>query len=59
VFEARYSEMEWMINKNVDKDGSEQETDFVSTAPLANSVADPRCLARTRIFSIPDPLQRK
>ncbi len=25
--------MEWMINKNVDKDGSEQETDFVSTVP--------------------------
>ncbi len=34
VFEARYSEMEWMINKNVDKDGSEQETDFVSTVPV-------------------------
>jgi hypothetical protein len=27
--------MEWMINKNVDKDGSEQETDFVSAVPIS------------------------
>ncbi len=30
VFEARYSEMEWMINKNVSKDATEQEGEFVS-----------------------------
>ena len=31
VFEARYSEMEWMITKNVDKDGAtENEGEFVS-----------------------------
>ena len=33
VFEARWSEVEWMLNKNVNKDGSEipeQQGDFVS-----------------------------
>jgi hypothetical protein len=31
VFEARYSEMEWMINKNLKEDDKEeQESDFVS-----------------------------
>jgi hypothetical protein len=32
VFEARYSEMEWMVTKNVDKDkeDAEPEGDFVS-----------------------------
>jgi hypothetical protein len=49
VFEARYSEMEWMINKNVDKDGSEQETDFVSTL-LSRSVVAKFFIVRRMIF---------
>jgi len=36
VFEARYSEMEWMLQKNVNKDGKSQSfSDFVSYSTLS------------------------
>ena len=34
VFEARYSEMEWMINKNATKEGGEEDSEFVSVTIL-------------------------